>query len=80
MDWPIGLSAYVVIWWLTIFIVLPWGVRPIDSADVAKGQSSGAPEKPRLVGKLVANTVLAGVVWGIVYWISEAGLIKLVEP
>ncbi|MSO53640.1 MAG: DUF1467 family protein [Rhodospirillales bacterium] len=80
MDWPMGIAVYAVIWWMTIFIVLPWGIRPIDDADVAKGQSAGAPEKPRLLAKMAANTVLAGVVWGVIYWISEAGLIAIVAP
>ena len=25
MGWVTGLAVYVIIWWLVIFMVLPWG-------------------------------------------------------
>ena len=80
MGWISGLAVYVIIWWLTIFMVLPWGVRPIGREDVEKGQAAGAPQRPRLLLKIALNTVLAGIVWGVVYVVVESGSISFRQP
>ncbi len=71
-----GIAVYLVIWWIIIFAILPWGVRGIDSQDVAKGHAFGAPEKPRIVTKMLVTTVVAAVIWLIIYLIAESGWIS----
>ncbi len=80
MGWVSGLAVYAIIWWLLLFMVLPWGVRPIGHKDVEKGQDAGAPGRPRMGLKLGINTALSAVVWGIVYVIAEAGLVSFRAP
>ena len=75
MTWVTGIAVYVVLWWLVIFMVLPWGNRPIEAEDVAKGHAPSAPKKPRMLIKMAVTTVIAGVIWGVVYIIMEAGWI-----
>lgn len=77
MAWLSQLAIYFVIWWLTLFIVLPWGNRPIDADDVLKGQDAGSPRRPRLWQKMVLNTVLAAIVWSIFYFGVQSGYISL---
>ena len=74
MSWPIGVATYVVIWWITIFAVLPWGVRPVEKGD--PGAPAGAPANPRLVFKAVMTTIVATVVWLLVYWAVTSDLIS----
>ena len=77
MSWTSGLAIYVVIWWLVIFLVLPWGRRnTIGPDDVDKGQDAGAPEKPRMLVKMAVTTVVSGVFFAAFYWISESGAIS----
>ena len=77
MSWTSGLAIYVVIWWLVIFMVLPWGRRnTIGADDVDKGQDAGAPEKPRMLAKMAVTTVVSGVLFAAFYWISESGAIS----
>ncbi len=64
------------LWWLVIFMVLPWGNRPVDDEDVARGHASSAPKKPRLLLKVAITTVIAAVLWVIVYFIIDAGWIS----
>jgi len=67
MSWTLGLATYFVIWWVSLFAVLPFGVKSQhETGDVVPGSEAGAPVKPQLVKKLIANTVLAAVVWLIV--------------
>ena len=34
MGWVSGVAVFALIWWLLLFMVLPWGVRPIETGDV----------------------------------------------
>jgi predicted secreted protein len=74
MSWSIGIATYVVIWWIAIFAVLPWGVRPSEKGD--PGHAAGAPANPRLLLKAAVTSVVAGVLWLIVYWAVNADLIS----
>lgn len=80
MGWVSGLAVYAIIWWLLIFMILPWGVRPIGREDVDKGQDAGAPRRPHLGLKIAFNSALSGVVWGIVYVITEMELVSFRVP
>ncbi len=74
-----GIAVYFVIWWIVIFAILPWGVRGIGSEEVAKGHASGAPERPRVLIKMLVTTVVAAVIWLIIYLIGESGWISFRE-
>jgi predicted secreted protein len=80
MGWISGLAVYFIIWWLVIFLVLPWGVRTVPMEDVARGHAPSAPRNPRIVLKAAVTTVVAAVLWLIVYAIIESGAISFVEP
>jgi predicted secreted protein len=80
MNWVSGLAAYAIIWWLLLFMVLPWGVRPIGREEVGKEQDAGAPRRPRLGLKIGITTVLSAVVWGIVYAVAESELVSFRAP
>jgi predicted secreted protein len=75
MNWFVGSATYVVIWWIMIFAVLPWGVKPANESD--QGHDAGAPADPRLLFKMGVTTVVAGVIWLLIYWAVTAGLISL---
>ena len=75
MGWFTGVVLYVLIWWVSLFIVLPFGTQPVAEADATTGWR-GAPARPRMLRKVIATTLLAAVIWGICYalissdWIS----------
>ncbi|MEN8236050.1 MAG: DUF1467 family protein [Pseudomonadota bacterium] len=60
-----GSIAYILIWWLVLFTVLPWGIKPAVTPEA--GFDPGAPENPRVLLKCAVTTVIAGVVWFLVY-------------
>ena len=63
-----SLAIYFVIWWLVLFVVLPFGVRSQHESDhVTLGTDHGAPHEPLLVKKAIATTLIAGVVFSVVY-------------
>jgi predicted secreted protein len=64
-----AIAIYFIIWWLCLFAVLPWGVKNAHEvgADVGEGHEAGAPVNPMLWRKALATTVLATVVFAVVY-------------
>ncbi len=77
MGWVSGFVVYVILWWLVFFLTLPWGVRVPDETE--PGHATSAPANPRLWLKAGVTTLVAGVMWGIAYWIIEADLISFRE-
>ena len=71
----IDISMYVVIWWIVLFAVLPWGVKPAEEGEL--GHDAGAPAKPHLLAKSLATTVLAALVWLVAHWAMVNELAKL---
>jgi predicted secreted protein len=64
MGWALGIAVYVVIWWLTLFTVLPFGVRSqTESENVVEGTDPGAPAAHLMGRKLLITTLIAGVIW-----------------
>ncbi|MBL8708684.1 MAG: DUF1467 family protein [Rhodospirillaceae bacterium] len=53
---------FLIIWWLVLFAVLPWGVRRQESDEV--GHDPGAPANPMLLKKAVITTAIALALWG----------------
>ena len=74
MSWPIAIAAYVVIWWVVIFAVLPFGVRASEEGDL--GHAAGAPANPRLGLKALVTTGIASVLWLLLYWAVTSGLMN----
>jgi predicted secreted protein len=61
-----ALAIYFLIWWVTLFAVLPFGVRSqVESGDVVTGSDPGAPSFPRLRNKLLWTTLVASVVFAL---------------
>ena len=72
MGWPLDIALYVIVWWLTFFAVLPWGVRPANEGE--QGHDSGAPANPRLLLKAAVTTAVAAALW---YGVHAALLAEL---
>ncbi len=60
-----GIILYVMIFWLLIFMVLPWGNKVDETVET--GNSTGAPANPRIKQKFMITAGLSVVVWVIVF-------------
>ena len=64
MSWTTAAAIYFIIWWVTLFAVLPWGIRSqAESGEVVPGSDPGAPAVPNLLAKLGWTTLVATVVF-----------------
>ena len=73
MGWITHLAVYFIVWWTTLFMVLPWGVTRDETVNT--GNDPGAPARARMGIKLLANTLLALVVWFVIFLIDYYDLI-----
>lgn len=63
-----GFAVYFIIWWVTLFMVLPHGNRSqAEDGVVIEGTDPGAPTLSNLPKKLLWNSVLAFIIFAI-YW------------
>lgn len=69
MDGAMAVAIYIFIWWIVLFAVLPFGVRTqAEDGHVVPGTVESAPTKPRLLRIFAINTVVASIVFAIVYF------------
>jgi predicted secreted protein len=74
MSLSATLAIYFIIWWLTLFTVLPFGIRShLEEGTKQLGHDAGAPVKPQLLKKFAITTVISGVIFGIFYWAVTTG-------
>jgi predicted secreted protein len=63
-------GIFVVVWWVVLFAVLPWGVRSQEeSGEMVPGTDPGAPAAPALLKKAAWTTVATMLICGLLYWL-----------
>ena len=68
MSLSLSLALYFVIWFITLFAVLPIGVTTQEEAgDVVPGTPESAPASPRLWRVVIINTIVASIVFALVW-------------
>ncbi len=68
MPFTTAVAIFVLIWWVVLFAVLPWGIRSQhEGSEISPGTDPGAPMIPNLGRKLVWTTVVSGAIFGLCY-------------
>ena len=70
-----GVVLYILIWWVTLFAVLPIGTRAAEQPDDVSGWR-GAPAQPRLWMKVGITTLVACVLWLAAYAVIVSGWVS----
>jgi len=71
-------AIYFVMWWVTLFLTLPFGVRSQhEDGEGAPGTDPGAPILPGLRRKLIWTTVISAVIFALSWWAYGAGLLNV---
>ena len=74
MTWAQILVTFAVVWWLVLFMVLPFGVRPEEQPQA--GHAESAPARPHLMLKFAVTTAIALALTGLFYYVAISGLIS----
>lgn len=70
MDWFTGIIVFILIWWIAIFMVLPFGL---------KRDEKGMPNDPKLKQKVLIITGVSILIWIFIYALIEADIISFRE-
>jgi len=78
VAWTTLAGFYIVLWWIVLFAVLPFGTRSQEeSGEIVPGSEPGAPAAPNLVRKIIWTTVATTVIFLLVYMAFAIDLIDL---
>jgi predicted secreted protein len=82
MTWYSMLAEYFICWWITLFIVLPIGLRTQGEENtVVNGSVESAPAHFRPWRMFLLNTIVAAAMYAIWYYATEVvGLDALSIP
>ena len=69
---PISAAAvYFIIWWITLFAVLPLGLKTqAEAGEIIPGTHASAPAKPRIALVAGVTTIIATLVFAAFYWFA----------
>lgn len=71
MNWFFGFAVYFIIWWLTLFLILPFGFRSQqDDGERVLGTVASAPSRHRAMRTFLLTTLVAAVVFGAWFLVS----------
>ena len=72
MGWGTGFAIFFVIWWMTLFITLPFRARSqAEAGEVDEGTEPAAPANAQMGRRMFWNTVLALAVFALYYVVTE---------
>ena len=77
-----AVATFFLIWWVTLFAVLPWGIRSqhegqTEGHDMAPGTDPGAPRSVRLGRKLLWTTLVAIAIYAVCYLVYVEHLVTI---
>ncbi len=70
--------VYILLWWVIIFTVLPWGVTRDEEAE-KKGFANSAPINPYLKKKFIITSIITAIICLICYCLADYSVISFRE-
>jgi predicted secreted protein len=69
-----GLMIYAILWWMVLFMVLPFGVRTVreEGGNLIEGQAASAPVRPRVWTKMLITTLITTLIMAAIVAFVEA--------
>ncbi|MBU2958165.1 DUF1467 family protein [Paracoccus sp. 1_MG-2023] len=72
-----GIVLFAVLWFLTLFVVMPIGHRSqADDGNIVPGTHAGAPSGTPWRRKLIQTTLISGAIWAVIATIILGGFIS----
>ena len=69
MNWFSQFAIFLLIWFVVLFAVLPWGVR--QTSEPEPGHDPGAPVNPNLGRKAIITTAISLLLWGVYFYVTQ---------
>ena len=73
-----AIGIYWVVWWITLFAVLPFGVKTQQEEEsIVPGTTESAPHRSLIWKKLLATTLVSCAVFAAIYWVMVLSPVTL---
>jgi predicted secreted protein len=73
-----GFAIYFVLWWIVLFVTLPFGVRSQhEDGEGPPGTDPGAPIATQMGRKLIWTTLLSAVIYALAMLAYNAGYLNI---
>ena len=73
-----ALAIYFVLWWIVLFVTLPFGVRSQhEDGEASPGTDPGAPVLPQMARKLIWTTLISAVIFAVAMVAYSAGWLNI---
>ena len=73
-----AIAIYFVIWWIALFLTLPFGVRSQhEDGPGAPGTDPGAPIASQMGRKLIWTTIISAIIYGLGMAAYQAGYLSI---
>lgn len=73
-----GFAIYFVMWWIVLFLTLPFGVRSQhEDGEGAPGTDPGAPIVSRMGAKLIWTTAITTAIFAVAMLAYNAGYLNI---
>ena len=73
-----GFAIYFVLWWVVLFVTLPFGVRSQhETGEGAPGTDPGAPIASRMGRKLIWTTLISALIFALAMLAYNAGYLSI---
>lgn len=75
ISFTTAIAIYLILWWITLFAVLPFGVKSqLEAGEVVPGSAPSAPVAPLLKQKLIWTTIVSAAIFAVGYGLHRMGL------
>ena len=72
-----SIIVYLLVFWTTLFLILPWGNRASDTPET--GMAGSAPANPRIKQKFLITFIISTIIWLIISTLIYLGVIDFYE-
>jgi len=77
VNWFSAFVIWLILWWLTLFIILPIGIRgQAEEGEIVEGSEPGAPHKLDIKRKFVQTTIIASGLWVVACGVILSGVVS----
>ena len=67
MNVVTGIVLYAIIWFMTLFVILPFRLKSqAEDGEIVPGTPGSAPADPALRKRFLITTLVAAVIWAII--------------
>lgn len=78
MNVVTGIVLYAIIWFMTLFVILPFRMKTqAEDGDTTPGTPGSAPADPAIRKRFLVTTIVAAVVWGVAAWVILSDVITI---